>query len=381
MTALPRFVLLYGALFAAFGVASPFFPAYLLTRGLDLSDVGLVLAAGTAVRIVAGPVGGWLADRAAAPRLVLSAFLLAASAAGLGYVGLSGFWLLLALSVLHASTLAPLTPVADALAVRAGGFPYGWVRGAGSAAFIGGTALSGQAVAVAGLGAILWCNAALLAVAAAAALLLPATVPAPRPARTRGAVRDLLAVPGFPRLLAVSALVLGSHALHDGFEVIRWADAGIGPELAGLLWAEAVAAEVVVFFLLGPPLLARLGPGGALVLSAAAGTLRWSVEALTAWAPAMALVQPLHGLTFALLHLACLQLVAQTVPPRLTAMALATYGTVAAGTVTAALSAVSGRVYAQVGADGFWLMAALCGLAGVLAWPLPSHSPTGKGGS
>ena len=30
MTALPRFVLLYGALFAAFGVASPFFPAYLL---------------------------------------------------------------------------------------------------------------------------------------------------------------------------------------------------------------------------------------------------------------------------------------------------------------------------------------------------------------
>lgn len=371
MTPLPqcllRYLLLYGAVFLAFGVASPFFPAFLQSRGLTVQEVGYVLGLGTAVRIGAGPLGGWLADRAAAPRLVLAAFLAWAGVVALAYVPSEGLLLLGALSLLHAATLAPVTPVTDALAIRTGGFPYGWVRGAGSAAFIAGTALSGQTVAAVGLSGILWSNAGFLLLACVAAVLLPTAPPAPRPAREPGALAALLAVPGFLRLLAISALVLGSHALHDGFEVIRWSAAGIGPELAGLLWAEAVAAEVLVFLLLGPILLRHIGPGGALALSAAAGVLRWSVEAVTTWLPAMALVQPLHGLTFALLHLACLQIVAQTVPERLTATALAAYGTVAAGTVTALLTALSGRLYGSMGGDGFWLMAGLCGVAFALA--------------
>jgi MFS transporter, PPP family, 3-phenylpropionic acid transporter len=42
----------------------------------------------------------------------------------------------------------------------------------------------------------------------------------------------------------------------------------------------------------------RLGPAGAAALTASAGMVRWSVTAVTAWLPAMALVEPLHGLTF-----------------------------------------------------------------------------------
>jgi PPP family 3-phenylpropionic acid transporter len=61
---------------------------------------------------------------------------------------------------------------------------------------------------------------------------------------------------------------------------------------------------LVVFFIIGRSLLDRLGPAGAAALAAAAGMVRWSVEAQTAWLPAMAAIQPLHGLTFALLHLA-----------------------------------------------------------------------------
>jgi hypothetical protein len=51
-----RFLLLYGAMFAAFGVASPFLPALLHVRGLGPSEIGAVLAAGTAVRLITGPV-------------------------------------------------------------------------------------------------------------------------------------------------------------------------------------------------------------------------------------------------------------------------------------------------------------------------------------
>src|SRR5439155_21190347 len=85
---------------------------------------------------------------------------------------------------------------------------------------------------------------------------------------------------------------------------------------------------------------------------------------------AFALVQPLHGLTFALLHLACMRLLARIVPPGLEGTAQALYGTVGIGATSAGLTLASGVFYVRVGAQGFWAMAALCALAVPLTWPL-----------
>jgi MFS transporter, PPP family, 3-phenylpropionic acid transporter len=61
-TALPRFLLLYAVLYAAFGVASPFLPAFLSARGLPATQLGLVLGTGTAVRVLTAPLAGRLGD-------------------------------------------------------------------------------------------------------------------------------------------------------------------------------------------------------------------------------------------------------------------------------------------------------------------------------
>ena len=53
--------------------------------------------------------------------------------------------------------------------------------------------------------------------------------------------------------------------MHDAFAVIWWSAAGIEPSTISILWSEAVAAEVVVFFLIGPALLDRLGARGAAI--------------------------------------------------------------------------------------------------------------------
>lgn len=366
VSSLPRFVCLYAALFAAFGAASPFLPGLLQERGLGPSSIGLVLGLGSAIRLLTGPLGGRLADRSGAPRAVLAAGLAAAAVVALGYAPAYGLLPLALVSVAHAALLAPLSPVADALALGAGGFEYGWVRGAGSAAFIVGNVVAGLAVGRAGLDVIIWLNAALLAVSAAFAARVPnrpAGVVSGRPAKHSSAMRDLLAMPVFARLMLVAALVGGSHALHDGFEVIRWRAAGMGPGTAGMLWGESVAAEVLVFFLLGPIIIDRLGLGGAAMLAAAAGVVRWGTAAVTAAVPAMALVEPLHGFTFALLHLTCVHTIARTVPVQLSATALAFYGTVAVGAASTALTFASGPLYSGLGASAFWAMAALCAAA------------------
>src|SRR3954453_22068055 len=114
-TPLPRFVVLFSALYLAFGVASPFLPAFLESRGLAPEQIGLVLALGTAIRLLSGPAAGRIADWLQALRIVLAVCTALAAAVVLGFLPAQGFWLLLIVSLLHAAMLAPTTTLADAL--------------------------------------------------------------------------------------------------------------------------------------------------------------------------------------------------------------------------------------------------------------------------
>jgi MFS transporter, PPP family, 3-phenylpropionic acid transporter len=79
------------------------------------------------------------------------------------------------------------------------------------------------------------------------------------------------------------------------------------------------------------------------------------------------LVEPLHGMTFALFHLAGVRVIGATVPRDLAATAQALYGTVAAGAATALLTLASGFLYAWLDGQAFFAMAALCAAAMPLA--------------
>jgi len=376
LSALTRFILLYAALYCAFGVTSPFLPAFLGSRGLDAEEVAVLLASGTAIRLVAGPLAGRLADRHRSWSRLLAGCAAAAGGCALLYLPAQGILMLLPIALAQASLLAPLAPLSDALALSASAssktesgarpFQYGWVRGTGSAAFVAGSLLAGEAARPFGLVVTIWLNAALLGAAALCALPLPNIVE--RPSETaqqdrRSGVLTLLRIPIFRRLMLTAALVLGSHAMHDSFAVISWNVAGIDTGTASLIWSGSVAAEVVMFFLLGPTLIERLGPGRAAALAAAAGVLRWAVLAVSTQIVALSLVEPLHGFTFALFHLACMRVIVDNVPRHLAATAQALYGTFAAGAANAMLTLASGWLYANFGVGGFWAMAALCAAA------------------
>jgi MFS transporter, PPP family, 3-phenylpropionic acid transporter len=374
--ALPRFVVLYAGLYGAFGLASPFFPAFLESRGLQPEQLGILLGLATAVRLVSGTLVGRLADFLHALRAELALCALFAAVAALLYLPFHTFGTLVLIALFQAAALAPLTILSDALALGAvrtaqtsagGRFEYGWVGGAGSAAFIAGVLLSGQATSRFGLSAIIWLSAAFLFVTAAVAGLVPdlkrERMAGPNETGLFTGAILLLQQQAFLRITIVAVLVLGSHALHDSFAVIRWTRAGITPSMIGLLWAESVVAEVFVFVLLGPRLLGLLGPAGALAAAAIAGMLRWGVMAQTTDEIALAFVQPLHGLTFALLQLACMRVIGDTVPRYLAATAQAIYSS-GIGGATALVTMSSGWLYAYLGPAGaFWTMAGVCAAA------------------
>ncbi|RAI60804.1 MFS transporter [Roseicella frigidaeris] len=363
-----RFALLFAAQFAAVGVLMPFLPAVLAAQGLSPQQIALLLAGASAVRLLAAPAVGRGADGAGDARGVL---MLAASLTSLAVTGFAlaeGFAALLLVALLHALVNAPVVPLTDALclgAARERGFDYGRVRSAGSLSFILAAVAAGQAVGLLGVTSVIWLASACLALTVLAARGLPA-LRAGR--RDGGGFRAPFASAGFRRLLPVSALIQGSHALYYGFGTLHWQAAGLSPGTIGLLWAEGVVAEVALF-LWGRPLVERLGPSGLAMLAAAAGMLRWSVTAETTWLPALAAVQLLHAATFGAQHLAAMRVLAG-LPPAQAATAQTLHASLGVGLASGLLTFASGPLYAALGGQGFWVMAGLCALALPLAWRL-----------
>ena len=160
-------------------------------------------------------------------RTVFAVCSIGAAISALSIVALTTFWPLFAATVLWSASIAPAAPLTDALALAAAkprhgnkGFEYGWVRGAGSAAFILGTIGAGQLVEPIGPGVTLALQACLLVFAAAWIGRVPNHLAIPRGSRNpaeEGMLFELLRLRAFRHVVLIAALVLGSHALHDSF--------------------------------------------------------------------------------------------------------------------------------------------------------------------
>jgi MFS transporter, PPP family, 3-phenylpropionic acid transporter len=377
LSPLLTFVATYALLYAGFGMQSPFVPALLGEHGFQTQDLGFVLAAAMVVRVIAGPIVAHAADWVHRHTVLLFGCALLAALATVSLLLAGNIGVLLGIALLHAAMLGPIAPISDALAATAAQasgrgaqrrFEYGWLRAAGSAAFALGTLVSGWQANTAGLATPMSISGALLALGGLVALLLPSlqqvsTLGAPSRATV---LRDgilLLRLRVYRRILVAAALLWGSHALHDTFSVIRWRSACIDFFAISALWSEAVFAEVVMFLLIGPRLVQRIGPSRSMALACVAGFVRWTVAAFTTSPGLLACIQPLHGLTFALFHLAAVRLIVTVTPVRLAATAQAVYGTLCVGLSIAVVTVASGLLYARIGGAAFLIMAALCLLA------------------
>src|SRR5258707_14355447 len=98
---LSRFFILYGSLYAGFGVQSPYLPILLDNHHLRPETIGLALAAGIAMRVMAAQAVARLADRLDAPKVTLALRTTPAALIGLGHLPAPRAWILLAVGALH----------------------------------------------------------------------------------------------------------------------------------------------------------------------------------------------------------------------------------------------------------------------------------------
>jgi MFS transporter, PPP family, 3-phenylpropionic acid transporter len=332
-----------------------------------------VFAAGIWAKVIATPLLGALADRSGARRSVMAGLAAVAIA---GYTALwpvQGFAAILGLCLVAGVAQSALMPLGDSIAlaaVRRDGIDYGRVRVWGSVTFI--LAASGSGLLLAGLpgsdgGAVLWL------VMAASVLLLAACAAMPREReaaakRWRWAVLARLARDRrFWLFVSSAAMLQSSHQLYYGFGTLYWRTLGFSDAVIGLLWAEGVIAEIVLFWY-GGALVARLGPIGLMGAGGVAGIVRWSLTGVVPGLGAAALLQLLHAGTFGASHLGAMHYMARTVPPEAAASAQTLYSALSAGLGSGIVMLAAGALYGAFGGHAYLFMTILsgAGLAGAL---------------
>ncbi len=362
-----RLALFYAAAFFLVGISLPFWPVWLTGRGLSAGEIGLVLAVAQCVKVVVNPLAGLIADRSDRRRAVMIGLAAINLGGFLLFVPARGWWPLLLINALTTAAASALLPLGETLALGiayAHRLDYGRIRLWGSVSFIVAALAAGAVVGAGSSEIILGLLIGAAALNLLACLQLPAPVAAPsRLVRTDW--RRLL----FDRrqilfLLAATA-IQASHSVYYGFGTLHWRALGYSTRTIGLLWAEGVIAEIVLFAT-GATLLARLGPARLLVLAGAAGVLRWSLMAGAASLPLLLFAQALHALTFGAAHLGAMHFMARSLPAEWSATGQSLYAAIVSGIGFGLVMAASGELYGAFGAGSYLVMAALAGF-GVVA--------------
>ncbi|MFZ3510720.1 3-phenylpropionate MFS transporter [Vibrio harveyi] len=349
--------------FFAYGVYLPFWSLWFKEQGVSPTDIGLLVGLGLATRCVANMV--------LTPRLHKVEHLMPAlrwlSFAALIFVGFhfftgGSFWLMALATVLFNLCCGPVVPLSDAMAnyyARLKMLDYGRTRLWGSVAFIAGSTVVGYLVAEFGSDMILYTAMVGVFISLLFAMRNTNPMPVTRDGQhsERPKLSALLTDKPVVKFLVLMALIQGSHAAYYGFSAIHWKAAGHSEDVIGYLWSLGVAAEVAVF-----ALSKRLFAGWSLrtlfVVAAGGVMLRWGMTASTTSILALVVVQMLHGVTFAMAHIAAIQYIQNSAENKMVALQ-ALYNAIPLGAFIALMTVISGWGYEHWGANIFWLMAAM----------------------
>jgi len=370
-----RLSLHFGGMFLVIGILMPFWPVWLSAKGLNASEIGLVLAAGSVVRVFVSPLIARLCDRLGERKRPIITLSMASFLLFLPFALLDDFISILMLQACFAGLLGPLMPLSDSLSmigVRKHNIDYGRVRLWGSMSFIVGASGVGFFLKGAEPEMIWTCIAVAIFIAVLCSLLLPDF--RSQPAHKDSApITQVLTDKTFMIFVMATACIQGSHALYYGFGTLNWLRLGLGKGVIGMLWAEGVIAEVILF-VFAANAIRRVGPARLIALGGLACLIRWSLTAYVDSLLLIAVLQLLHAFTFGAAHLGAIYFIADRMPEDVSATAQTLYALLVSGLGIGLTSYLSGHLYGAYQGNAYLAMAAMGGIGMVLAWSIRRRS-------
>lgn len=371
-----RLSLLYAALLAVIGIQQPFWPVWLAGKGLNAAEIGLLLALSIGVKVISAPLVAHLADRSGERKWLMIIFAAVAIGSFATFLATEQFWPILIVSLVYFAVWPPVVTLAESVtmqAAKARRLEYGRVRLWGSLSFIVAAAIAGQALTVQPPSVIYWMIIAVQLIVFICCCLIPDRRETANVSR-RLPVWAALCHRPFACFLIASGLIQASHAVYYAFATLAWKAAGHSEAVIGLLWAEGVLAEIVLF-VFGLRLIARFGPRRLLALAGAAAAVRWLGTGLSDALPALIVLQTLHALSFGAAHLAAMHYISEEIAADLSATAQSLYSGVVWGLFLGGGLLTAGLLFERMHTAAFLPMV-IPAIAGCIVAIWPTRSST-----
>lgn len=345
------------------GIFLPFWGIWLTGKGVSTEQVGVIFSVGLVLRFVSSlTVLPSVSTGNETLRLIriLACLTLSCFAA---FFYFNDFIWLAALTLLANFLMAPMMPLGDIIGsrlVQQIQLDYGRVRLWGSISFIAGSVVAGWLIADFGLQAILILIVCTCIMMWALALtkFSPRLVDQNDQKKTKKTpLLKILKKPEVILFLLIVGSIQGSHGAYFAFSTIYWDSLGIAGSVIAWLWTIGVLAEIFIFRF-NNKLFARWSIKQMLLLALIGGIIRWWGFSATDNVYLLGLIQTLHGLTFAVTHLAAMRYISQQQTSQLVAYQ-SLYSGIALGLLTASFTFIAGLTFETLQGDLFLLSAVL----------------------
>ena len=385
-----RFSVYYAVLFGSIGAMFPFAALWMNQAGIEPAMIGVIVAGPSVAMLLTTITLGRLADNLPERRQAIIAANWIILLVHLTLFLTTEEWVVLLVWLLAGIAMYAKVPITDAAALglaRRNGSDFARVRMFGSIGFVLMLSVAGFAYERWGIGTFVMglfiANVARLL----AAYYLPlmstnrrptnnnnsatahshetstantTTAKASGPKAVASASQSLYQ-PGILLTLIGGALINASHAMVNTYGILLWTEQGLSESVASLAIGIGVIVEVALMWWFRS-LTQHVSARTCLLVAAACGMLRWSLLASFASLPVIFAAQALHGVTFGVTYLACVNFIARRVSEQAGAR-----GQSLLATLTTACMAMAtftcGQLFDNHGSTIYWLMGSVCALA------------------
>lgn len=364
ITKLRGFYLFLGLAGGSFG---SYLSLLLKSNGLEVSQIGVLMAMGTLIAICVQPLWGVVSDRYNQARLVL--ILSVAVPAVLAVLYRSEYFIVLMLvytvSTIFSSTQAPIADSYAIVAANRAGATYGSIRMMMSIGAAVGAIAGGQYVSKFSVSSI-WLPFLLLnSVAVVIAFTLPKQAEENHmmsQSFSQG-IKKLLGNRIFLAFLGGSFLVNQTMTAFGTYFVIAFQSVGGSTSSAGIaLFLASITNVPSMFF--ASRVIRRLGMERTLLLGALIYVLRWGIQVAFPYPSVMIGVQVLHGLSFGFFYIAAVEYVSKITSAEMQATGQSVFNIVFSGLAGILGNLLNGMLLNQGGVELMNLSCMLSAAAG-----------------
>jgi MFS transporter, PPP family, 3-phenylpropionic acid transporter len=316
-----QFAIAYLLYFVTGGLYLPYFPVYLTSRGLDVIQIGWILALNPLMRTIIPPLLGFIADLKRGPRFwgMLAAW---GAVLGLLLVWWSTKYSVLVIGIIiYFIATSPTIPLMDSSVVqylRDGSGRFGHIRLWGSVGFI--ITSFGLGLIYPNLPAIVIITSLIGTHVLFALYVTKSQVPYVPPEKPSWRdIPNLISRPAVALLLLAIFFNRMAGAPYNGFYTIFVRESGLGGDVVAITWGLAVLTEVLVMLAVDR-YIDKLGMINVMAIGMLLEALRWFAYTLINSKLGLLLLAPGHGLAFTLTYVATVRTIALYVPANLNSL-------------------------------------------------------------